>query len=109
MNGSNEACLAAPLAQRLAQLGDKARERRLGHERRWPEPLVKLALRDCAGARFDEHAQQFVGLGRQMYRLQIFAGQQLPALVVQRKRPEGDRSGHTQKIPQKLPNGSEDS
>src|SRR5712692_5483165 len=62
VHGSNEARLAAALAQRVAELADKARERRLRHEGRRPQPLVELILRDRPRTGFDEYAQQIVGL-----------------------------------------------
>jgi hypothetical protein len=53
---SNEADVAAVLAQGVAQLADEAGERGFRHERRRPQPFVKLALRDSAGTCFNEDA-----------------------------------------------------
>jgi hypothetical protein len=55
VDGPNKPRLAAALAERFAQFGNKARQRRLGHERRWPQALVQLALRDRARTHFHEH------------------------------------------------------
>src|SRR5437763_659195 len=109
VNGSNQAWLSAAFSQRFTQFRNEARQRRFRHKRRWPEPLVQLALRHCPRPRVDEHEQQLVGLRREMYRLLLRTAEQLPGVDVERERSERDRSRHAQKIPQKLPKRSKDS
>src|SRR5262249_18712060 len=95
------------LADRLADLGDQARQRRLRHERVRPYLLVDLGLGEGAGTRFEQQLQQPESLGREVDG--PLAPEDLPGLAVEGAVTEKDAHAHSPENPRKSQDDSQDS
>jgi hypothetical protein len=63
--------VSAAVAKRFSELSDEARERRLRHESRRPQTLVKLTLGNGTRASLDQDLQQLERFRREMDRPSI--------------------------------------
>src|SRR5215510_8796956 len=88
MCGSYESRSPCAVAERLPDFSDQAGQIRFRYERRRPEVLVQLVLRQRARALIDQRLEQLERLGREVNFLA--ASQELPRIRVERDVAESE-------------------